>query len=533
MKNENTTQRKFMFAWLLVFGLAAVAAAQQETFRVTQIVETDDGRTCRILSVSGRTAKVGCGEDGTDLRTYKFEQMKSQAAEYWRRDAERRKQQAGQEAAREQQQQQETVIFKEGNTVKTPDGRTGTIESFREQGMAKVRFGTGANETKYFMLKDLTVIEPPKPARTTPVENFRVGDIVISPENPNQQLRIEAIRGNMADLRYGNGNYNIHKDQKLEDVISLKTWERMKDDENRQKIVRAEFADEAKPFMKTVKILANAYNPQFYDSGESFTGGVADYEAWRKDLEALAVVCRKYPNMTNGNPYMSEPIELHPADICKLAEQGMSVINKTRNKMGNANANLTVHSWSLKLDKAAKSSEGLIEDDLQMLLYERAAWEQTYLKNLKKTYTENGAVMSPEVLKPLDELVAAKKEKIETDAAGREWEKPHAADAALEALAKRRFAVDFPGSQVLKTGMTFTTWKVEDTKSYVGSDSTWRYYKITPGAFRYKMGRALVKLPNRPLCQVREFQITQAKAGAGFGAAKASIAVAGIFVKCP
>ncbi len=141
--------------------------------------------------------------------------------------------------------------------------------------------------------------------------------------------------------------------------------------------------------------------------------------------------------------------------------------------------------------------------------------------------------MPPEVLKPLDEYAAGIKEKIESDASEREWEKPHFTDAALEALAKSRFAVDFPGAQVLKTGMTFTTWKVEDTKSFVGSDSNWKYYKITPGAFRYKLGLALIKMPNRPMCQIRGFQLTQHKAGAGYGAAKASVAEAGIFVKCP
>lgn len=528
MKNKITTQRNFMLAALLAVALAIGAAAQQETFRVTQIVETDDGRTCRILSVSGRTAKVGCGEDGTDLRTYKFEQMTSQAAAYWRRDAERRKQEAALEAAREQQQ---TETFRQGDMVQTPDGRTGKIESFKDEVMAKVRFGTGAGETQYFMLSVL------KKAQDDPSkEVFKVGDTVIASNAPNGiPGRIESINGNWAKVRYGPGNYDF-VNAPLSGLIGPRAVAAARQNaaqEQIQKPMRAQFADEAEPFMKTVKILANAYNPQFYDSGESFTATAAHHQAWLKDLETLAAICRKYPNMTNGNPYAQQSIEMHPADVCRLAEQRMSVINKTRNKMGDANANLEVRSWSMKLDEAVKSSEGLIEDDLQMLLYERAAWEQTYLKNLKKTYAERGAAMSPEVLKPLDEFVAAKKEQIETDAARREWEKPHAADAALEALAKRRFAVDYPGAQVLKTGMTFTTWKVEDTKSFVGSDNFWRYYKVTPGAFRYKMGRALVKLPNRPLCQVREFQVTQAKAGAGFGAAKASIAGAGIFVKCP
>jgi hypothetical protein len=527
MITKITAGKKSVAAALITFGLAAGAAAQQETFRVTQVVETDDGRTCRVLSVSGRTAKVGCGEDGSDLRTYKFEQMKSQADEYWKRDAERRKQQAALDA----EQKPQTLVVRVGNTVKTPDGRTGVIESFRGGDMSKVKFGE--TDSKYYMSKDLEVVEPAKPARTTPVETFRVGDIVINPKNPNQQLRIEAIRGNTADLRYGNGNYNIYKGEKLEDVVSLKTWERMQDDKNRQKIVHAQFLDEAEPYMKTVKILANSYNPQFFDSGDAFTASAAERVGWAKDMEALAAICAKYPGMTNGDAYSNETISQFPADVCKLAEQRTSVIDKTRSKLGNMSAGQEIHSWSLKLNEAARNSEGLVEDDIQMLMYERSAWEQQHLKFLKKKYTDLGAVMPPDALKPLDEHVAKQKEIIESAGASRTWQQPHAADAAMESLARRRAAIDYPGSQVLKTGMTFATWKVEDTKTFVGGDNFWRYYKINPGAFRYKMGLALIKMPNRPLCQIREFQVSQPKAGGGFGAAKASFAAAGIFVKCP
>ncbi len=426
----------------------------------------------------------------------------------------------------------QSVTLGLGDTVVTPDGRKGYIGEIKYEDTATVRFSERPGDSKNYMLKDLKLFEPPKPPGTTPIETFRVGDVVINPKDPNKQLRIDSISGDSAVVRYGAGNYNVYK-AKLEELISLKTWERMQDDDNGQKLLRADFADEAEPYMRTVKILANAYNPQFYDHGDSFTGSAADQEAWRKDLEALAAVCRKYPNLTNENSSAQQSIENFPTDVCKLAEQRVSVIEKTNNKLGNLSADQEVRSWSMKLDEAAKDSEGLIEDELQMLLYERAAWEQTYLKNLKKKYTERGAQMPPEVFKPLDEFAAGIKAKIESDAEQRVWEKPNFTDAALEALAKRRFAVDFPDIQVLKTGMTFTTWKEMDKTSLIGSDSNGKYYKITPGAYRYKLGLALIKMPNRPMCQIRGFQLTQHKAGAGYGTAKASVAEAGIFVKCP
>lgn len=429
----------------------------------------------------------------------------------------------------------QTVAFGAGDRVQTPDGKTGYIEAFKNDDMAKVRFSEAAGDTKYYMLKDLQLIVPPKPTRLAPVEIFRVGDIVIHPNDPNRQSTIDSISGDTVIVRTGPGKYNVYT-AKIEELYSLKTWERMKDEENRQKLVRAEFADEAEPFMKTVNILAHTFDPKFQQGGGGFISEAATYEEWRKDLEALAAVCRKYPNLTNdANPpsYWKDVISKNPADVCRLAEQRTSLLQKMRNKVGDMSADNEVRSWAYKLDQAVKNSEGWIEDELQMLLYERAAWETTYLKNLKKQYANTGAVWSPEVLKPLDEFAAQTKAKIESDAAQRDWEKPNFTDAALEALAKRRLAADFPGAQILKTGMTFTTWKEMDTKSLIGSDSTWKYYKITPGAYRYKMGLALVKMPNRPGCQIREFQVTQQKAGAGFGAARASLGGAGIFVKCP
>ena len=125
------------------------------------------------------------------------------------------------------------------------------------------------------------------------------------------------------------------------------------------------------------------------------------------------------------------------------------------------------------------------------------------------------------------------KAKIEEDVKTRVWEQPNFKDAALEALARKEFPTDLPGVKVLKTGMTFTTWKAMDDTSFIGSQGDVRFYRITPGAYRFKLGLALVQLPNRPYCQIREFQATQHKAGAGYGAAKASIGGAGIFVKCP
>ena len=97
--------------------------------------------------------------------------------------------------------QAETVGL--GDTVITPDGRKGYIGAYYGEDMATVRFSERPGDTKNYMLKDLKLFESPKPPRTTPVETFRVGDIVIHPDDPNKQLRIDSISGDTAVVRYG------------------------------------------------------------------------------------------------------------------------------------------------------------------------------------------------------------------------------------------------------------------------------------------------------------------------------------------
>lgn len=63
----------------------------------------------------------------------------------------------------------------------------------------------------------------------------------------------------------------------------------------------------------------------------------------------------------------------------------------------------------------------------------------------------------------------------------------------------------------------------------------YKVYRTTKGAYRYKLGLALVKLPNQPFCQIRDFQVQQDKVGAGHAAARLHrpLGYTGIFVKCP
>ncbi|MGZ8845716.1 MAG: hypothetical protein ACXW3C_04550 [Pyrinomonadaceae bacterium] len=520
---------KRLLPFLLLLFVMALPAFAQESFRVGDMVETNDGRQCRIESITGSSAKVRCGPARSDIRVYSLQSLMSAKTAASRREQQQQTQtpvSSQTTAAKSSQSVQNT--FRVGDTVAVPDGRTGKVESFKDQELAKVKFGE--NDSQYFLLQDL------KKAADPSKETFRVGDMVVSARAPAAG-RIESINGNSAHIKFGPGKYDF-VDDLLENLKSPKAAELERDQqqaEQRQKPIRAQFEDEARPFTGPVIILAHAYDPKFRQDASGITDKPATYEKWRTDLEALDALCQKYPNLTNRPGADADNIRQNPADWCKLASQRTAVINKMKATVGGHYAGTAVQSWTNKINSAMRDRNGSIKDELQMLLYDRAAWEQKELQNIKKTYADAGESVPPNLFASLDEKVNELKAQIERDAPTRSWTQPPYTDAALEAMARRAYPAQSPGVKVFKTGMTFTTWKAMDDTSLVGSGTDYKLYRTTKGAYRYKLGLALVKLPNQPFCQIRDFQVQQDKAGAGYTAAKLHLPLGytGIFVKCP
>jgi hypothetical protein len=137
--------------FLLIFVVLAVPALAQETFRVGDIVETADGRQCRIESIAGGSAKVRCGPNRSDLRVYSFRSLTTAKA-----PTSTSEQQPQTQAAVSSQVVPPTAgqsgqpAFRVGDAVVSPGGRPGTIESINGNS-AKIRIGPG----KYDFTNDL------------------------------------------------------------------------------------------------------------------------------------------------------------------------------------------------------------------------------------------------------------------------------------------------------------------------------------------------------------------------------------------
>ena len=506
---------KSTILFLLLVALPTNAEAQPETFRAGETVETSDGRVCKILSITGRSAKVACGANRSDLRVYSFDSMTSErAAQVKREQAERQRQNVVNTP------RPTTISFTQGDTVQTPDGRTGKIESLEGE-VAKVKIG---NEHDFIAVQDLKKIE------TVPARTFRVGDQVVS---GSQTGVVESLSpdGKGAKVRYGNGKYDF----KWEAFVNLRTPDEGRRDAEQEKMWKV-FRVEARPYFNTVQLLEQYYNPQAMD----MKGSGLDDEGRKKaavELAELDRICRtKYPNIENEkpiNPAAEVLIHERYADQCAIARERESVLKKAKARFLALDAEQETERWSIDINQLRGENGYEVSDKLQMLLYNRAAWEKQYAEYIRKKYAAASETMPADSFAALYKKADELKAKIEADAATRSWEQPNYKDAALEALARREVPADFPGATVFKTGMDDTTWKVRDSTTYVGSDRYYRFYRVTKGAYRYKLGRTLVRFPNQPFCQVREFQVIQYKAGVGFGAVKAVGSDTGLFVKCP
>lgn len=427
--------------------------------------------------------------------------------------------------------------FREGDPVVVPDGRTGKIDSFKPMSdLVKVRLDDGTS--KFFVLSDLKKVEVQKPQNTNPPETLRVGDIVVTPGNPKRQLKIESISGDSAVVRYGVGRYNVFT-EKLSGLMSVQAWERRQNIEKEAKLERAGFEDEAKPYTNTIRMIAPSFNPKIVrGSGTSFNPTPATYEAWRKDLTALASICQKYPNLTN-EPFADEPtyessISYRQADWCEMARQRDTLIKGFLKDVGSDQTKYSVNSVQNLLNEAERQPDGEIGDELQVLLFNRAAWSKKNLESYKTQFGLTDADIETKVFTPLAGKFSELKERIESDSLKPGAPLPKFSDPSLAATVKRTFTTAYPGGQVLKIGLDSANWSLRDGNRNIGSNSAGtQYYLRIKGAYRIRTGVAIVRLPNQPYCQSRYIELTQPKKGAGFDAAWAMVETKGKYVKCP
>lgn len=178
------------------------------------------------------------------------------------------------------------------------------------------------------------------------------------------------------------------------------------------------------------------------------------------------------------------------------------------------------------LNFAFNHQKNRVPDETQMLMYDRAKWKQEQIPKYNPVFVKHGFEMPADFFAEVEKQADELQKLIDRTAPDRAWGQPPFRDAAVEAFIKGKYAAVYRGVQILKAGLDYKIWEVRKGLSYVGSDSTFRYYKVEYNS--YKRGWVLMKVPNRPFCQASEWIVGRGAKGM----VVVSLGGSGIFVKC-
>jgi hypothetical protein len=246
------------------------------------------------------------------------------------------------------------------------------------------------------------------------------------------------------------------------------------------------------------------------------------------DLGELDSLCRmRYRGLTD----YTGPGYIRPGSVdyrfgvwCQIAADRVNVekrarveVTKTLISLGYTEENLR---WGFN------EPDNPLRWETQQLIWERGKWRAEKLAWLRPKF----AVYKTEVPADATSGAEAKADELKAivmrDAPNRSYKQPQYRDAAVESVVKAALAKEYPGVQVIKIGLDYKTWVKRQSLDYVASDDLFRYYKVSYNS--YKRGTVLLKIPNRPLCQMQDFVV-------GLNGGKvvpAGVGGGGVFMRC-
>jgi hypothetical protein len=170
-----------------------------------------------------------------------------------------------------------------------------------------------------------------------------------------------------------------------------------------------------------------------------------------------------------------------------------------------------------EIQRALDNSQNSTSDDIQLLLFEPEVWKANLAKTLKVSVSDFPADWQAPVREQLEKLRGL----INEAGKNNSWKQPPFKRPVEENMAKAKFLTYYKGGSVLNIGSNYKDWNM--FKNSLGIPTN-----------RFIRGTALLKIPNRPYCQVQEWIVKQSYAGGRWSASKVdSFGGGGYFVKCP
>ena len=361
-------------------------------------------------------------------------------------------------------------------------------------------------------------------AGTQAQEVFRIGD-AIELQDGSRWIPgvIESVANNIAKVRIGKGKYDFINVQ-LPTTRFRRPGTAAREAKDLE--LRTAFRNETSKYFQTVKQFAPFHDEQYISGGAP--NGPAEWQKAMNDLAELDALCKsRYAGITDDPSGVREGLVDNRFEVwCQIAARRNDLEKPARTWLASNQVTLTVTKDNLNF--AFNHQKNRVPDETQLLMYERARWKQEQTVKLKPRFAEFGVDMPSnfftEVEKRADEL----KQLIEQTAPNRSWDPPPFHDPAVEAFIKARYASDpdYRGVKILRSGLDYNTWVERKGLSYLGSDSSYRYYKVEYNY--YKRGWVLMQLPNRPFCQASEWIVGRGPKGM----VVVSLGGSGIFMKC-
>ena len=322
--------------------------------------------------------------------------------------------------------------------------------------------------------------------------------------------RVEPISGGSINIRWGN----------MRDQVSMVSSGDVrvppKPDTPAATAFKDAFAAEGGTFQRiALRIFAHYYAPNEF----SWAGGTPTTPAgWQELMSHMASVdalCKgKYRGMTNRSPSAAWPgprkgdLDARFGEWCTIADKRLAYEPRVR---ADAASSMAIRPGEDDLKRSLEYQDNRALDDTQWLMYEPEKWKVQQSGKLEAHFATYGVVMPPTFFDKMIEKSAELKAKIEQGAPGRSFETSATKDAAVETFIKGKFIAEYPGSQILKASHSYPNWAKREGLSLVGSGTGYKLYKVEYNF--YKRGWVLMKMPNRPFCQAREWVVGRGAKG--------------------
>lgn len=355
---------------------------------------------------------------------------------------------------------------------------------------------------------------------------FRVGETVefeCSCYGPSEWRtgKIEKITGSGDyEIRYGTGRYSVWQARK-DRVRAVGAGAKIV----AQQQLHEQFKQDAAEYRMSVLYLMQVHDQNLLVNGSQAYRPPVREDDWaqiRADLPKLDALCKsKYAGIANLSADETNIDEM-PATWCAIAARHKEYESKARVLAASDQFTPILRAMLNDIQQSLDEPNQYIDEDIQLLMYERDKWKAVQNAKLQKKFAKLGVTMPTDFFKEVEAKADQLKNQNERLALTRTFLMPKYRDAAVEAFVRSRYAAEKKGVQILKIGLDEAGWVIHRNSLGIPTSQT-------------KVARLLVKVPNRPFCQEHSIAAERKYTGGRLAAMNVDGGVVGgegLFMRC-